>query len=288
MTYNKSKFIDKDEHVLLFNLSGRVPVLHKTHRYSLNVASRIRHAWWERKKKEISEGRWNGVSPNMFQEQEWYDYVESHDGRQGLARYHPKAFLDIPFIDSQISPMSGEPISIYQFACELLVACGFNTREQTFDASSAVATWDFSYQGQFSKLDPENDHSSTDTKGPWLQLRFDAETGISVIRVSPSYSASPEPHKLIFSSRPVPTTPTLRIYKISRPDRPLSVSCFGFLSAKAFLDLVRNDLLRAAVFYVANDQSRPLLAIRSMNRPLLWIPMAQGFSPTYPTAVEVS
>jgi hypothetical protein len=79
-------------------------------------------------------------------------------------------------------------------------------------------------------------------------------------------------------------TPTLRVYEISRSDQPLSVSCFGFLSAKMFLDLVRNDLLRAAVFYVADDRARPLLAIRSLNRPLLWIPMAQGFSPAYPTA----
>jgi hypothetical protein len=284
MTDNEHKFVDKDEHVLLFNLKGRSPNLHKTHRYGLNVAFRTRHSWWERKRKQISQGRWNGVSPNMFREQQWYNYVEQHVGRQELARYHPKACLNIPFIDSYLSLKSEGPISIYQFAIGLLIACGFNPRERTFDASSAVATWDFSYEGQFSRLEPENDHSSTDTKGPWLQLRFDTETGISVIRVSPSYAASLEPDKLVFLSRPVPTTPTIRVYQISRAANPVSVSCFGFRSTKAFLDLVRNDLLRATLFYLADDPSRPLLAIRSMNRPLLWIPMAQGFSPTYLTA----
>jgi hypothetical protein len=284
MAHKQYEFVDKDECVLLFNLRGRTPRLHKTHRYSLNVALKARNAWWERKKKQIAQGHWNGVSPNMFREQEWYQHLEQSGGRQMLERHHPKACLHIPYVDAYLPSVSETSVSIYQVASELLTACGFNPREQTFDASSAIATWDFSYEGQFSRLDPENVHSSTDTKGPWLQLRFDTETGISVIRVSPSYSVPPEQHKLVFVAHPVPMTPTLRVYEISRSDQPLSVSCFGFLSAKMFLDLVRNDLLRAAVFYVADDRARPLLAIRSLNRPLLWIPMAQGFSPAYPTA----
>ena len=34
---------------------------------------------------------WNGVSENMWQTKEWYDYLEAHGGREMLDKYHPKA-----------------------------------------------------------------------------------------------------------------------------------------------------------------------------------------------------
>jgi hypothetical protein len=35
---------------------------------------------------------WNGVSPGMWEEQEWYDFLKSRpNGEQMLAKYHPKA-----------------------------------------------------------------------------------------------------------------------------------------------------------------------------------------------------
>jgi hypothetical protein len=34
---------------------------------------------------------WNGVSPGMWDEQEWYDYLETKLGRDTVAKYHPKA-----------------------------------------------------------------------------------------------------------------------------------------------------------------------------------------------------
>ena len=34
---------------------------------------------------------WNGVSPGMWEEQEWYDYCAEKLGRDVLVKYHPKA-----------------------------------------------------------------------------------------------------------------------------------------------------------------------------------------------------
>ena len=34
---------------------------------------------------------WNGVSPGMWDEQEWYDYLETKLGRDTVVKYHPKA-----------------------------------------------------------------------------------------------------------------------------------------------------------------------------------------------------
>jgi hypothetical protein len=34
---------------------------------------------------------WNGVSPGMWEEQEWYDYLQSKLGEEVLAKYHPNA-----------------------------------------------------------------------------------------------------------------------------------------------------------------------------------------------------
>ena len=35
---------------------------------------------------------WNGVSPNMWAEQEWYDYLENKMGRDAVEEYHPEAY----------------------------------------------------------------------------------------------------------------------------------------------------------------------------------------------------
>lgn len=35
--------------------------------------------------------RWNGVSPNMFFEDEWYNYVRTHLGEEELIKYHPES-----------------------------------------------------------------------------------------------------------------------------------------------------------------------------------------------------
>ena len=34
---------------------------------------------------------WNGVSANMWDQQEWYDYIVKHEGEAMLNKYHPKA-----------------------------------------------------------------------------------------------------------------------------------------------------------------------------------------------------
>jgi hypothetical protein len=34
---------------------------------------------------------WNGVSPGMWEEQEWYDYLRNKLGEEDLAKYHPNA-----------------------------------------------------------------------------------------------------------------------------------------------------------------------------------------------------
>jgi hypothetical protein len=35
---------------------------------------------------------WNGVSPNMWAEQEWFDYLESKMGKDAVEQYHPEAY----------------------------------------------------------------------------------------------------------------------------------------------------------------------------------------------------
>lgn len=35
---------------------------------------------------------WNGVSPGMWDEKEWYDYLETKLGRDTVSKYHPKAY----------------------------------------------------------------------------------------------------------------------------------------------------------------------------------------------------
>lgn len=35
---------------------------------------------------------WNGISPGMWEEQAWFDYLEKHGGREMVAKYHPEAY----------------------------------------------------------------------------------------------------------------------------------------------------------------------------------------------------
>jgi len=59
---------------------------YEDHRYNY-VESR-------RKNKEhpLQRKLWNGISPGMWEEQEWYDYLEKHGGREMVAKYHPEAY----------------------------------------------------------------------------------------------------------------------------------------------------------------------------------------------------
>ena len=54
-----------------------------------------------RENKEHKEYRplWNGVSPGMWDEQEWYDFLESKMGREAVEKYHPKAYEVPPSLE---------------------------------------------------------------------------------------------------------------------------------------------------------------------------------------------
>ena len=41
---------------------------------------------------ELWKPFWNGVSPSMWSTQEWYDYLESHGGKDMVQEYHPEAY----------------------------------------------------------------------------------------------------------------------------------------------------------------------------------------------------
>jgi hypothetical protein len=38
----------------------------------------------------LQRSLWNGISEGMWEEQEWYDYLKLHGGKEMLERYHPK------------------------------------------------------------------------------------------------------------------------------------------------------------------------------------------------------
>ncbi len=50
-----------------------------------------------RKNKEhrLQRRLWNGISEGMWEEQEWYDYLERNGGREMVQKYHPKAYEKI-------------------------------------------------------------------------------------------------------------------------------------------------------------------------------------------------
>jgi len=47
-----------------------------------------------RKNKEhpLQRKLWNGISPGMWEEQDWYDYLEKNGGKEMVAKYHPEAY----------------------------------------------------------------------------------------------------------------------------------------------------------------------------------------------------
>ena len=55
----------------------------------------LRHKFVEDRKNnkehELWKPYWNGVSPSMWDSQEWYDYLEEKGGREMLVKYHPAA-----------------------------------------------------------------------------------------------------------------------------------------------------------------------------------------------------
>ena len=55
---------------------------------------RFNYVECRRKNKEhpLQRRLWNGISPGMWDEQEWYDYLEKNGGREMVAKYHPEAY----------------------------------------------------------------------------------------------------------------------------------------------------------------------------------------------------
>ena len=54
-----------------------------------------------RKNKEhpLQRRLWNGISEGMWDEQEWYDYLEKNGGREMVEKYHPKAYEKISTLE---------------------------------------------------------------------------------------------------------------------------------------------------------------------------------------------
>jgi hypothetical protein len=259
-----SRYVSKEDHVLLFQLTGK-PTLLSHHPFNMGIAN----AEWTRaaQRKRVNGRRFNGVTPGMWQSPDWYQYLEASGGRKMVEAYHPKAYLPVPYIDRYFCFGNRRQQSLYEFVFSVLTACG------ALAPRKAIASWDFSYEGQFSKLSAEDIHSDSDAVGPWLQLRFKTEGRIELIGVRPAYGKD---EALLFKETATQLTSPISVYRFEQSNEALSIGCFGYHALKSFLDLTRHDLLRASVYFVENDASRPLLAIRSLNRPLLWVPMAQG------------
>lgn len=258
-------WIRKEDYVLLFDLSSDIPTLVRDHQFNLGVANQ---RWIDARVDKNMCGRvWNGVSPGMWHSREWYDYLEAHGGREMVERYHPKAYLYIPYIDRYFCSSQKSRLTLYAFALRLLRTCG------VLDSRSPIASWTFSYQGQFSSIADEFQHSDSDSKGPWCQLRFREDGRIQLAAINPSYR---ENGTLRFRLTVVDLSKPIQVYNTQQPSDPISLTCYGYNAIKAFFNIVRHDVLCAAVYLVDGDRARPLLAIRSLNHPLLWIPMAQG------------
>ncbi|MBM3930222.1 MAG: hypothetical protein FJ336_02935 [Sphingomonadales bacterium] len=268
------RWIGKEDHVLLFDISSR-PVLVPNHPFNMGVANR---AWLDASERKKRRGkRWNGVSPGMWQSPEWYEYLEATGGRRMVERYHPRAYREVAYIDQYFCSEAHPQQSLYEFAFSAIEACG------AIAPRDFIASWTFSYQGQFSKISTDDEHSESDAEGPWLQMSLGSTGKIELIGVRPTYK---EDGALAFTEDLVDLVKPITVYQHEQLSSPISVTSFSYPATKSFLNLVRHDLLRANVYLVGGDASRPLLAIRSLNRPLLWIPMAQGTSECFPSATE--
>jgi len=58
-----------------------------------------------RKNKEhkLQRRLWNGISEGMWDEQEWYDYLEATGGREMVQKYHPEAYEKISTLEDLFS-----------------------------------------------------------------------------------------------------------------------------------------------------------------------------------------
>lgn len=61
---------------------------YENHRYEYVESRRLNkeHPLWKK--------LWNGVSPGMWDEKEWYDYLKEKGGQEMLAKYHPEALAN--------------------------------------------------------------------------------------------------------------------------------------------------------------------------------------------------
>ena len=62
---------------------------------------RFNYVECRRKNKEhpLQRRLWNGISEGMWDEKEWYDYLEKNGGRQMVEKYHPKAYEKISTLE---------------------------------------------------------------------------------------------------------------------------------------------------------------------------------------------
>lgn len=62
---------------------------------------RFNYVECRRKNKEhrLQRRLWNGISEGMWDESEWYDYLEKNGGRKMVERYHPKAYEKISTLE---------------------------------------------------------------------------------------------------------------------------------------------------------------------------------------------
>ena len=62
---------------------------------------RFNYVEYRRKNKEhrLQRRLWNGISEGMWDEQEWYDYLEKRGGRAMVEKYHPKAYEKISTLE---------------------------------------------------------------------------------------------------------------------------------------------------------------------------------------------
>ena len=66
---------------------------------------RFNYVECRRKNKEhrLQRRLWNGISEGMWDEQEWYDYLEKKGGRAMVEKYHPKAYEKISTLEDLFS-----------------------------------------------------------------------------------------------------------------------------------------------------------------------------------------
>jgi hypothetical protein len=70
---------------------------YEDHRYNY-VESRRKN-----KEHRLQRRLWNGISEGMWEEQEWYDYLEKNGGRKMVEKYHPKAYEKISTLEDLFS-----------------------------------------------------------------------------------------------------------------------------------------------------------------------------------------